>query len=145
MFSTASGDGVNNIFANLSLYEDVFILPDDAIEVAGVPLINFPLLNVNVEPSGAMRTNDIISLAGLFPFSALLASKIKELTQELSITETSINLLDEEALDERADLQDVLNEYENMLGELKITYEQALSNGINLPSYDDLTNHLSQD
>jgi hypothetical protein len=42
-------------------------------------------------------------------------------------------------------LQDVLNEYENMLGELKITYEQALSNGINLPSYDDLTNHLSQD
>lgn len=87
----------------------------------------------------------IVSERYLSVFISLLASKIKELTQELSITETSINLLDEEAFDERTDLQDILNEYENMLGELKTTYEQALSNGINLPSYDDLTNHLAQD
>jgi hypothetical protein len=87
----------------------------------------------------------IVSERYLSVFISLLASKIKELTQELSITETSINLLDEEAFDERTDLQDILNEYENMLSELKTTYEQALSNGINLPSYDDLTNHLAQD
>jgi hypothetical protein len=87
----------------------------------------------------------IVSERYLSVFISLLASKIKELTQELSITETLINLLDEEAFDERTDLQDILNEYENMLSELKTTYEQALSNGINLPSYDDLTNHLAQD
>jgi hypothetical protein len=69
----------------------------------------------------------IVSERYISVFISLLASKIKELRQELSITETTINLLDDEALDDRADLQDVLNEYENMLGELKIIKPSSLT------------------
>ena len=71
---------LNTILVKLILYEAVFILPEDAFDVAGVPLIIEPPLSTSVEPSGAILVRVILSLAGRFPFSGRLASKITFIT-----------------------------------------------------------------
>ena len=75
MLSTESGEGVYNIFAKRNLYAAVLSLPEEAIDVAGVPLIILPPVNVSVERSGAILISVISSRAGSLPFSALFASK----------------------------------------------------------------------
>ena len=73
-------------------------------------------------------------------FISLLAGKTRDLKQELAALES----LDEEQLSDdemenQYQLQEIIEQYENILGELRDEYEAGLTEGVNLPSYDELT------
>lgn len=87
-----------------------------------------------------MRT---ISERELSLFIALLAKQIVEIRRELAaFDETTEGDLSDEDLDRQYHLHETLEQYENLVIDLRDEYEAGLVDGINLPSYDDLTKHL---
>jgi len=69
----------------------------------------------------------------------ILAEKILELTAELRASDDSIEDLDDEKIDARCDLQGIIEQYFDILESLKAEYESGLAEGINLPTYEQLT------
>lgn len=69
----------------------------------------------------------------------LLAAKIRDLRRELRATDGRADDLNEEELADRVQLQDMLDQYENILDDLRTEYEDGLAEGINLPTYEELT------
>ena len=69
----------------------------------------------------------------------LLAKKIHEMTGELRAMDERDEELTEEQIEERCDLQESLAQYHDILDSLRVEYESALAEGINLPTYDQLT------
>ena len=82
-----------------------------------------------------MRSIDEFALAVVIP---LLAAKIRDLTAELRATDDRLADLTNEEVEARAQLQDLLQQYDGVLDSLRAEYEDALTEGINLPSYDKL-------
>jgi hypothetical protein len=89
-----------------------------------------------------MRSISERHLAVLIP---LLAAKIRDLRRELRATDGRVNDLNEEQLDDRVQLQDMLDQYENILDDLRTEYEGGLAEGINLPTYEELTARFRTD
>lgn len=69
----------------------------------------------------------------------ILAGKIQELTAELRALDDSIQDLDDEKIDARCNLQEIIEQYFDILESLRTEYENALAEGINLPTYQQLT------
>jgi hypothetical protein len=82
-----------------------------------------------------MRSISELDLAVVIP---LLAAKIRELTAELRATDDRLNDLTDEEVENRVQLQELLQQYDHVLDSLRAEYEDALNEGINLPSYDKL-------
>jgi hypothetical protein len=83
-----------------------------------------------------MRSIDERELAVLIP---LLAAKIHEMSKELHETEGKEDELSDEELDARDELQEMRQEYDLILENLRVEYEAGLTDGINLPSFAVLT------
>ncbi|HET7332595.1 hypothetical protein [Dyella sp.] len=79
-----------------------------------------------------MRSISERDLAVVIP---LLALKIRDLEQELSAIETRTDA----QVEDRMQIQEMLEQYDGILETLRDEYEQGLADGINLPSYDELT------
>ncbi len=69
----------------------------------------------------------------------LLAKKIYEIRQELLACEGREDDMTDEGFDQQTDSQDLLASYERTLDNLREEYEAGLSEGIILPSFEDLT------
>lgn len=82
-----------------------------------------------------MRSISERDLAVVIP---LLAAKIRDLTAELRATDDRLDELTDEEVEDRVQLQDLLQQYDGVLDSLRAEYEDALTEGINLPSYDKL-------
>jgi hypothetical protein len=82
-----------------------------------------------------MRSISELDLAVVIP---LLAAKIRDLTAELRATDDRLDDLTEDEIEDRVQLQDLLHQYDSVLDSLRAEYEDALTEGINLPSYDEL-------
>ncbi len=82
-----------------------------------------------------MRSISEGDLAVVIP---LLVAKIRDLTAELRATDDRLDELTEEEVEDRVQLQDILHQYDGVLDSLREEYEAALSEGINLPSYEKL-------
>lgn len=82
-----------------------------------------------------MRSISERDLAVVIP---LLAAKIRDLTAELRATDDRLDELTDEEVEDRVQLQDILHQYDGVLDSLREEYEAALSEGINLPSYEKL-------
>ncbi|HOB94191.1 MAG TPA: hypothetical protein PK306_08115 [Aquabacterium sp.] len=80
-----------------------------------------------------MRSISERDLAVVIP---LLAAKIRDFT--LQLRESEDQDLDDAALDQRMDLQEMLQQYQEVLQALREEYEQGLADGIRLPAYDAL-------
>lgn len=68
----------------------------------------------------------------------LLAAKIRDLTVELR---TSLSLgddLTDEQIDDQAQIQDMLVQYDGILDSLREEYEEGLKEGTRLPAFDEL-------
>lgn len=83
-----------------------------------------------------MRSISERDLAVVIP---LLAGKIRELTDELRALDELKVELSEKQVDERCELQECLQQYDGVLDSLRAEYESGLAEGINLPSYEELT------
>ena len=68
----------------------------------------------------------------------LLALKIRDLEQELSAIKTRTDA----ELEDQMQIQEMLEQYDGILETLRAEYEEGLAEGINLPSYDDLTRRI---
>ncbi|WP_333678614.1 hypothetical protein [Dyella sp.] len=79
-----------------------------------------------------MRSISERDLAVVIP---LLALKIRDLEQELSEIEARTDA----EVEDRMQIQEMLEQYDGILETLRDEYEQGLAEGINLPSYDELT------
>lgn len=86
-----------------------------------------------------MRSISERDLAVVIP---LLAAKIRDLAAELRATDDRQDDMTEEEVEDRVQLQDLLQQYEAVLDSLRAEYEEALAEGINLPSYGELVAHL---
>lgn len=82
-----------------------------------------------------MRSISERDLAVVIP---LLVAKIRDLTAELRATDARLDELTDEEVEDRVQLQDLLQQYDGVLDSLRAEYEEALTEGINLPSYDKL-------
>lgn len=82
-----------------------------------------------------MRSISERDLAVVIP---LLAAKIRDLTAELRATDDRLDALTDEQIEDRVQLQDLLQQYDGVLDSLRAQYEDALTEGIRLPSYDKL-------
>lgn len=83
-----------------------------------------------------MRSISERDLAVVIP---LLALKIHELEQELRELEAGTGHRTDAEIEDRMQIQEMLDQYDGILETLRDEYEQGLAEGINLPSYDDLT------
>ena len=83
-----------------------------------------------------MRSISERDLAVVIP---LLAAKIRDITLELKASDGGADDLDDQALDDRMDLQETLEQYDGILESLREEYEAGLAEGIRLPSFDELT------
>ncbi|HEX7687781.1 MAG TPA: hypothetical protein VF453_08745 [Burkholderiaceae bacterium] len=86
-----------------------------------------------------MRSISERDLAVVIP---LLALKIRELEQELREIEARPGARTDAEVEDRQQIQDMLSQYDGILETLRDEYEQGLTEGINLPSYDDLTRRI---
>jgi hypothetical protein len=86
-----------------------------------------------------MRSISERDLAVVIP---LLALKIRDLEQELQDIEKLPGARTDEEVEERMQIQEMLEQYDGILETLRVEYEQGLAEGINLPSYDDLTRRI---
>ena len=86
-----------------------------------------------------MRSISERDLAVVIP---LLALKIRELEQELREIEARPGAGTDAEVEDRQQIQDMLSQYDGILETLRDEYEQGLTEGINLPSYDDLTRRI---
>ena len=82
-----------------------------------------------------MRSISERDLAVVIP---LLALKIRDLEQELSAIKTRTDA----ELEDQMQIQEMLEQYDGILETLRAEYEGGLAEGINLPSYDDLTRQI---
>jgi len=82
-----------------------------------------------------MRSISERDLAVVIP---LLAAKIRELTAQLRATADGLRSTTDEEIENRMQLQELLHQYEGVLESLRAEYEDALTDGINLPSYEKL-------
>lgn len=82
-----------------------------------------------------MRSISERDLAVVIP---LLALKIRDLEQELSAIKTRTDA----ELEDQMQIQEMLEQYDGILETLRAEYEEGLAEGINLPSYDDLTRRI---
>ena len=89
-----------------------------------------------------MRSISERHLAVLVP---LLAAKIRDLRGELRATDERVDELDEEELEDRVQIQDMLEQYEDILDELRTEYEGGLAENVNLPTYEELTARFRTD
>jgi hypothetical protein len=86
-----------------------------------------------------MRSISERDLAVVIP---LLALKIRDLEQELSEIEMRPDANSDVDAEDRMQIQEILEQYDSILETLRAEYEQGLAEGINLPSYDDLTRRI---
>jgi hypothetical protein len=85
-----------------------------------------------------------ISERDLSVFISLLASKIAEMTRELRELEAAgQGNLNAEQLNDQYELQECIEQYDNILGGVREEYEAGLIDGINLPSYEELTKAIN--
>lgn len=84
-----------------------------------------------------------ISERHLSLFIALLVHKVKDMRREVVAFEgaTEDDLTDEQ-LEQQCHLQETIEHYENVIVDLRDEYAAGLVDGINLPSYDELTKDL---
>jgi small-conductance mechanosensitive channel len=68
----------------------------------------------------------------------LLALKIRDLELELS----AIKARTDAEAEDQMQIQEMLEQYDGILETLRAEYEGGLAEGINLPSYDDLTRQI---
>jgi hypothetical protein len=69
----------------------------------------------------------------------LLAARIRELTLELQAADARGGELADEALEDRARVQEMLAQNDHVLDSLRSEYEAGLAEGIRLPTFDELT------
>ncbi len=69
----------------------------------------------------------------------LLSNEIRRMTEELHVLEANGGELSDEQVDECCELQECIEQYTNILDTLRQEYESGLTDGINLPSYEELT------
>lgn len=82
-----------------------------------------------------MRAISERDLAVVIP---LLAAKIRDLTIELRASEARDDEPTDEMIDDRMQIQEMLEQYDVILDSLRDEYEQGLKEGIQLPAFDDL-------
>jgi hypothetical protein len=82
-----------------------------------------------------MRAISERDLAVIIP---LLASKIRDLTLELRASQAREGEPTDEEIDDRMQLQEMLEQYDGILDSLREEYEEGLKEGIQLPAFDDL-------
>lgn len=82
-----------------------------------------------------MRAISERDLAVVIP---LLASKIRDLTLELRASQARGGEPTDEEIDDRMQLQEMLEQYDGILDSLREEYEEGLKEGIQLPAFDDL-------
>lgn len=73
----------------------------------------------------------------------LLAGKIREMTDALRVLDALRDRLADAEMEARADLQETLEAHCNTLDSLRAEYESAIAEGINLPSYEQLTRRFA--
>lgn len=82
-----------------------------------------------------MRAISERDLAVVIP---LLAAKIRDLTLELRASEARGGEPSDEAVEDRMQTQEMLEQYDGILDSLREEYEEGLKEGIQLPAFDDL-------
>ncbi|MGN6381713.1 MAG: hypothetical protein ACTHMK_03860 [Dyella sp.] len=82
-----------------------------------------------------MRAISERDLAVVIP---LLAAKIRDLTLELRASEARGGEPSDEAVEDRMQIQEMLEQYDGILDSLREEYEEGLKEGIQLPAFDDL-------
>ena len=82
-----------------------------------------------------MRAISERDLAVVIP---LLAAKIRDLTTELRASEALGDEATGEQIDDRMQIQEMLEQYDGILDSLRDEYEEGLKEGIQLPAFDDL-------
>jgi hypothetical protein len=83
-----------------------------------------------------MRSISERDLAVVIP---LLFNKIREMTDALHAMKANSGELNDDQIKECYELQECIEQYTNILDTLRQEYESGLAEGINLPSYDELT------
>lgn len=86
-----------------------------------------------------MRSISERDLAAVIP---LLALKIRSLEQELADIKARQGSRTDAEIEDQMQIQEMLEQYDGILESLRKEYEQGLAEGINLPSYDDLTRRI---
>lgn len=69
----------------------------------------------------------------------LLSNKIREMKESLHTLETNGGELSDKQVDECYELEECIEQYMNILDTLRQEYESGLAEGINLPTYEELT------
>lgn len=82
-----------------------------------------------------MRAISERDLAVVIP---LLASKIRDLSLELRASQAREGEPTDETIDDRMQIQEMLEQYEGILDALRDEYEEGLREGIQLPAFDEL-------
>ncbi|MGN6227625.1 MAG: hypothetical protein ACTHNM_09335 [Dyella sp.] len=82
-----------------------------------------------------MRAISERDLAVVIP---LLAAKIRDLTLELRSSEARGGEPSDEAVEDRMQIQEMLEQYDGILDSLREEYEEGLKEGIQLPAFEDL-------
>lgn len=83
-----------------------------------------------------MRSISERDLAVVIP---LLAAKIRDLTLELRASQARDGEPTDEDIEDRVQLQEMLEQYDSILDSLRGEYEEGLAEGIQLPSFEALT------
>ena len=86
-----------------------------------------------------MRSISERDLAVLIP---LLAAKIRDLTLELRASPARSEDPSGEDVEDQMQLQEMLEQYDNILDSLRVEYEEGLAEGIRLPTFEELTRHF---
>lgn len=87
----------------------------------------------------------VISERDLAVVIPLLAAKIRDLTVELRASRARAGDLTEAELDNRMQIQEMLEQYDGILDSLRSEYEAGLAEGILLPAFDELTRRFRID
>ncbi|MFK2905284.1 hypothetical protein ISP17_15075 [Dyella ginsengisoli] len=82
-----------------------------------------------------MRAISERDLAVVIP---LLAAKIRDLTLELRASQARGGEASDDVVEDRMQIQEMLEQYDGILDSLRDEYEEGLKEGIQLPAFDDL-------
>lgn len=72
-------------------------------------------------------------------FISLLSTSIKQMRGELAQLEAKSGDLDDEELQDSYELQECIEQYSQIIANLRQDYEVAIANGVNLPDFASLT------
>lgn len=89
-----------------------------------------------------MRAISERDLAVVIP---LLAAKIRDLTLELRASQARGGEPTDEEIEDRMQIQETLEQYDGVLDSLRSEYEEGLSEGNQLPAFDELTRRFQVD